>query len=228
MKNIVKNKYVSIIVSLLIVLNYSSVFGSAVAVDDFESYTNGEALGDSDFPTDPWQNFGATINDPLTANTGSAQAGSLGASIVLDWSNGTFGGALYEFSSFPSLLGNVDLGVRSVEDLTGTTIRAQVIESDGDLFAIPTNVEISSANTYESFNFDFYNNILVNDGGTGNGVINLTAIEKVQFIFLNSSSSGVETFHIDNFAANVPEPSTYAAILGALSLIAVTIIKKRK
>jgi hypothetical protein len=82
----------------------------------------------------------------------------------------------------------------------------------------------SSADAYVS---DLKSGALINDFAwyaTGNQSISLTSISATTFrLYANAASAGGGTLRIDDFTANgtvsaIPEPSTYAALLGVFAL----------
>ncbi len=200
--NIVKIKKLialGLISNLFILPQFVDAQISSSLGDNFELHSEGEVLGDNDFPTDPWLSFGVTVMDPLRANRKGANGGERGASLVVNWEKGNFAGILYQFSKTPKMLKSATLDIKSMQNTPGTVFKVQVIDGDGDIFKIKRSFNIKSASAYGSYIFDFNVLDLVKDGGRGNGKIDLRNVKMIQLIFVNTKGGGKETLYVDNF-----------------------------
>ena len=200
--------------AVFITLNAQSVF------DDFESFAD-----DADLKTE-WTGFGLALNGEIYLSPAGGTSASQAASYVGNWNNGTFFGAQNpqggaDFSGSTT----ITVDARAITNTffnqpasENTGFRIGIAGQNGDIWESDVNQSITST-TFSNFAFSISEasmSKVVNTTGTGSLDNTLASVTDFRFIF-NNSGSGVQDILLDNFTVTgVPEPSTYALLVGIL------------
>ncbi len=192
-----------------------AIVGSAsptVATDGYVKKTIFASSAESgSFPASAWQQSGGTLyNGPLS---------SIGAIYGLTNAAGAFGGGsitnLADVTGSATAVGTTLVGISTGTGTSGSWTSFQ--QADG-AFAIPNPTGVL-----------FYTNAAGITGGTGNLDLYVLApvsgASATNLGFFSLSDTGLLSFNVVGVA--IPEPSTYAAILGAAAL-GFVMLRRRK
>lgn len=199
---------------------------ATMVIDDFNSYSHNQALGENASTSTPYIRLGAAIAANFVATTDSAQVidGAASGRLPLNWGGGNNGNVrrnytvanAQDFSDFDA----ITIDIKSANAATSTTAKL-TISNGSTFFQTATGVPISSTASNYTFNLNTTDMIRVDGAGTLESV--LSAISVIGFRFENTSGSGSESIIIDNFTA-VPEP----AALGMLGLVGASLLGRRR
>ena len=200
--------------AVFITLNAQSVF------DDFESFTD-----DADLKTE-WTGFGLALNGEIYLSPAGGTSASQAAIYVGNWNNGTFfgaqnpqGGADFSGSNAITVDARAITNTFFNQPATQNTgFRIGIAGQNGDIWESDVNQSITST-TFSTFTFSIAEasmSKVVNTTGSGSLDNALASVTDFRFIF-NNSGGGVQDILLDNFTVTgVPEPSTYALLVGIL------------
>ena len=199
--------------AVFITLNAQSVF------DDFESFAD-----DADLKTE-WTGFGLALNGEIYLSPAGGTSATQAAIYVANWNNGAFFGAQNpqggaDFSGSTA----ITVDARAITNTffnqpatQNTGFRIGIEGQNGDIWESNVNQSITST-TFSTFTFSISEaEMSKSKNDTGTGLANaLASVTDFRFIF-NNSGSGVQDILLDNFTVTgVPEPSTYALLVGIL------------
>ena len=199
--------------AVFITLNAQSVF------DDFESFAD-----DADLKTE-WTGFGLALNGEIYLSPAGGTSASQAAIYVGNRNNGTFfgaknpqGGADFSGSTTITVDARAITNTNVNEPATQNTVfRIGIEGQNGDIWESNVNQSITST-TFSTFTFSISEaEMTKTTNATGTELANaLASVTDFRFIF-NNSGSGVQDILLDNFTVTgVPEPSTYALLVGIL------------
>ena len=207
--------------AVFITLNAQSVF------DDFESFTD-----DADLKTE-WTGFGLALNGEIYLSPAGGTSATQAAIYVGNWNydtdnnsvNDTFfgaqnpqGGADFSGSTTITVDARAITNTHFNEPATQNTVfRIGIEGQNGDIWESNVNQSITST-TFSTFTFSISEaEMTKTTNATGTGLANaLASVTDFRFLFDNTGS-GVQDILLDNFTVTgVPEPSTYALLVGIL------------
>jgi len=199
--------------AVFITLNAQSVF------DDFESFTD-----TADLKTE-WKGFGLALNGEIYLSPSGGTNATQAAIYVGNWNNGSFFGAQNpqggaDFSGSTTITVDARAITNTFFNLPAsqnTEFRIGIEGQNGDIWESNVNQSITST-TFSTFTFSISEaEMSKSTNATGDGLANaLASVTDFRFIF-NNSGSGVQDILLDNFTVTgVPEPSTYALLVGIL------------
>jgi hypothetical protein len=185
-----------------------------------------------------------TASSAVAANSSAANVFGF-ATWTTGATNGsnTFSGALdltryYEFTLTPQIgysLSLTDISFDAGRSATGP--RQFAIRSSSDSYAsniagTATGVVSTVGGNLFQFTDNASTNLIAGQSITMSAFTNLTTALTLR-IYAFNAEAGTGTFRIDNLAINgtvsaIPEPSTYAAIFGALALAGVVVHRRRQ
>ncbi len=182
----------------------------------------------------------------LTILLGLSLSATLGGQVIFDFDSGAAGSDLDNLLTGSTIGGGITLTATGFPDgvfnVTGSGFGINATSAgddtdefdagEGFTFYFDTNVVLNSLKVSQ---FGDSQGSLVFDGGSTITSITETGIASLGDTFVSSgtilrfSSTGTTPFSLDNIivTAAVPEPSTYAVVLGSLTLIGVMIIRRR-
>jgi hypothetical protein len=217
---------------------YSDVYGDTSASPFTSSagaiYFNGTG-GSDNWPTVTRVTTGADGDRPITGRSGGASVSGLGS---LSGAEGMLSFGTYtsttadEFSilvhaaNAVNTFSNLNLSFYAKDSGTGGGNISIAWSYSIDGGATKTSAGIGSSTVSGST----FTQHTVNFGA----ITALTGVADVYLIGLVSESIGTANLQVDNLAvygtsaSAIPEPSTYAAIMGVLALVGVTIARKRR
>ena len=177
---------------------------TAVAYDDFESYTNGQVLATTTSNVvagSQWGRFGAATASNPTAVTNAGVNGSVAAAYPLNWSLGNNGNLEFWFYDTLALTSAPGVSVSlhiDTQVLSNTVVEAAFEETNGTVWQT-TIGQVLTNTTYMNFVFDFTSNAMTQASGTG--TFSLNAIRDLRLRFVNNGGTGTQQVYVDNFGA---------------------------
>jgi len=175
--------------------------------------------------------FSATLLPQVTFDFDSGAAGTdLDNSLT---GSTTSGGITLTATGFPDGVFNVTSSGFGLNAAAGSPEDTDEFDTgEGFTFYFDTSVELNSLKVSQ---FGDSQGLLAFEGGstitsiTGTGITSLNNTFVSSGTVLRFTSTGTTPFSLDNFIVTaVPEPATYAAILGALTLLGVVIVRRRQ
>ena len=175
--------------------------------------------------------FSSTLLPQVTVDFASGAAGTdLDNSLT---GSTTSGGITLTATGFPDGVFNVTSSGFGLNAAAGSPEDTDEFDTgEGFTFYFDTSVELNSLKVSQ---FGDSQGLLAFEGGstitsiTGTGITSLNNTFVSSGTVLRFTSTGTTPFSLDNFIVTaVPEPATYAAILGALTLLGVVIVRRRQ
>ena len=181
--------------------------------ETFESYSPGFSNNDI------FTGFGTAYSEAYVTDTEGVD-GTNGFFFISNWANGTFFGGIKNLNNADlTAVTSISLDARYVENqgtiVADTQLRIGILGENGDIWE-SANMALTSDYSTLTFTLSEMSKA-ANHTGSDSLADALASAADYRLIYSNAGISGVQDLHIDNISF-VPEPSTYALLVGILAL----------
>ncbi len=192
---------------------YTTISCADIIVDNFESYTSGQAIATSSSST-PWLRTGTAVSNNLTANATSPLDGLLSGALGLKYDQTTTtkitnANLRYNYVTAQDLSGYGSASVLINSSMANTHTAVQLVIGNGTT-TYQSSVSYPITTTKQTLTFSLADLTTLAQGNQTLATV-LSGTTSIGFKFTNTVDSGSETVRIDNFiliSTPVPEPAS--------------------